>query len=116
MDSIVLSKKRIATHNTPIPNGRLIAFGFGEILPGNVLPISAKGHTPGHTAYLLGSLLFVGDIMHGESIQLLDPNICANFDKNRSQAIATRISILEYAASNSLTVLGAHIPGNGIIF
>ena len=97
-------------------NGRLIAFGFGEILPGNVLPISAKGHTPGHTAYLIGSLLFVGDIMHGESIQLLDPNICANFDKDRAQAIATRTRILKYAASNSLTVLGAHIPGNGVIF
>ncbi|MDE6008132.1 MAG: MBL fold metallo-hydrolase [Muribaculaceae bacterium] len=97
-------------------SGRLVAFGFGEILPGNVLPISAKGHTPGHTAYRLGQLLFVGDLMHGASLQLLDPTICANYDADRQQAIDSRNRILSYAVSNSLTVLCAHVPGNGIIF
>ena len=96
--------------------GRTIVFECGDILPGNVLPISAKGHTPGHTAYQLGNLLFVGDIMHGASIQLTDPTICANFDGDRAESIATRQRILSYAAANSLTVLGAHIPLNGIIF
>lgn len=96
--------------------GRTVVFNSGDILPGNVLPISAKGHTPGHTAYQLGNLLFVGDIMHGASIQLLDPTICANFDADRNASIATRLSILSYAAANSLTVLGAHIPLNGVLF
>lgn len=96
--------------------GRLLSFGFGEILPGNILPISAKGHTPGHTVYRIGQLLFVGDIMHGPSLQLIDPTICANFDADRQQAIETRERILNYGVSNSLTLLGAHIPGNGVIF
>lgn len=96
--------------------GRTVVFESGDILPGNVLPISAKGHTPGHTAYQVGNLLFVGDLMHGVSIQLLDPTICANFDADRTQSIATRNRILSYAAANSLTVLGAHIPLNGVIF
>ena len=96
--------------------GRTVVFESGEILPGNVLPISAKGHTPGHTVYQVGDLLFVGDIMHGSSIQLIDPTICANFDADRAQSIATRNRILSYAAANSLTVLGAHIPLNGVIF
>ena len=96
--------------------GRTVVFESGDILPGNVLPISAKGHTPGHTAYQVGNLLFVGDIMHGASIQLIDPTICANFDADRAQSIATRNRILSYAAANSLTVLGAHIPLNGVIF
>ena len=96
--------------------GRLVSFGYGEILLGNVLPISAKGHTAGHTVYRLGQLLFVGDLMHGMAIQLLDPTICANYDADRQQAIETRTRIMTYAASNSLTVIGAHIPGNGIIF
>lgn len=95
---------------------KTVAFQAGDILPGNVLPISATGHTPGHTAYQLGNLLFVGDIMHGASIQLIDPTICANFDADRTQAIETRRRILSYAASNSLTVLGAHIPLNGVLF
>ncbi|MDE6023457.1 MAG: MBL fold metallo-hydrolase [Muribaculaceae bacterium] len=97
-------------------NGKLVVFEPGDILPYNVLPISAPGHTPGHTAYQLGSLLFVGDIMHGICLQLLDPSICANFDSDRQQSIATRNSILNYAISNSLTVLCAHAPLNGVVF
>lgn len=97
-------------------NGKLVVFEFGDILPFNVMPISAPGHTPGHTAYQLGSLLFVGDIMHGISLQLLDPTICANFDSDRSQSIATRNRILNYAVSNTLTVLCAHAPLNGVVF
>lgn len=94
---------------------KIIAFQPGEILPDNILPIEAKGHTPGHTAYQLGSLLFVGDLMHGAAIQMLDPTICANYDANREQAIATRKSILSYAIAHSLTILCAHAPLNGII-
>lgn len=96
--------------------GRMVIFNFGDILPNNVLAISAKGHTPGHTAYQLGKLLFAGDVMHGASIQITDPNICANYDADRAQSIATRIKLLSYGVANSLTVLGAHIPANGVIF
>lgn len=95
---------------------RLVIFNFGDILPHNVLAISAKGHTPGHTAYQLGKLLFAGDLMHGASIQITDPNICANYDADRAQSIAARIKLLSYGVTNSLTVLGAHIPLNGLIF
>lgn len=97
-------------------NGRINTFVSGEILPHGVLPVAAKGHTPGHTAYLLGKLFFVGDIMHGISLQLTDPTINASFDADPAQAVATRISILSYAAAQSLTVLCAHAPLNGIIF
>ncbi len=96
--------------------GRLVIFNEGEVLPCNVLPISAPGHTPGHTAYRLGNLIFVGDLLHGASIQLLDPEICANYDADRVQAIATRNTILSYSVANSLTVLGAHVPLNDILF
>ncbi len=96
--------------------GKTVVFNSGDILPFKVLPISAKGHTPGHTAYLLGNLFFVGDIMHGAALQLIDPTICANFDANRQEAIDTRNRILSYAVAKSLTVLGAHIPVNGILF
>lgn len=96
--------------------GRLVSFEPGEVLNVNVMPIAAKGHTPGHTAYQLGSLIFVGDLMHGPALQLIDPDICANYDANRVEAIASRKSILSYAVANSLTVLGAHVPINGVLF
>lgn len=95
---------------------RLVFFKAGQILPCNVLPIEAKGHTPGHTAYRIGNLLFSGDIMHGASIQIPNPEICANYDMDRAQAIATREKLLSYAVANSLTLLGAHIPANGVLF
>lgn len=110
------SMKEAAAQIETAYKGKTEIFESGNILPGNVLPIAAKGHTPGHTVYRLGNLLFIGDLMHGASIQLIDPTICANFDADRSQSIATRKAILSYAASNSLTVIGAHIPLNGIIF
>lgn len=97
-------------------SGRLVSFEPGELLEDNVLPISAKGHTPGHTAYRLGNILFVGDLMHGPSIQLIDPTICAGYDADRNQAIISRNTILSYSVANSLTVLGAHIPINGVLF
>lgn len=96
--------------------GRLVTFNDGEVLPCNILPIAAPGHTPGHTAYRLGNLIFVGDLMHGSSIQLLDPEICANYDADRALSIATRLKILSYSVANSLTVLGAHVPVNGVLF
>lgn len=116
---LVFMKKTMADASQLIEtaySGRMVAFEPGDILPGNILPISAKGHTPGHTSYRLGNLIFVGDIMHGQAIQVPDPAICANYDADRTEAIATRIRILDYAVANSLTVLGAHIPCNGVIF
>ena len=95
---------------------KLAVFEPGGVLPYGVLPIDAPGHTPGHTVYQLGSLLFVGDILHGMAVQLIDPEICANFDMNCTESIASREKILRYAASRSLTVLGAHVPNNGVIF
>ncbi len=97
-------------------NGKLVVFEPGDVLPYNVMAISAPGHTPGHTAYQIGNLLFVGDLMHGIALQLRDPSICASYDADRAQSVATRNSILNYAVVNSLTVLCAHAPLNGVIF
>lgn len=97
-------------------SGKIATFSYGEILPGNILPISAKGHTPGHTVYQLGNILFAGDIMHGPALQLIHPEICAGYDADRAQSVSSRLTILRYAADRSLTLLCAHAPLNGIIF
>lgn len=94
---------------------RIVSFDWGEILPNNVLPIAAPGHTPGHTTYQLGSIIFVGDLLHGAEIQLKDPTICANFDVDRAQSIKTRQLLLSYIINNSLTALGNHVPSIGLI-
>ena len=48
---------------------RLHLFSFGDVLPGNVTALNAVGHTPVHTAFQVGRLLIVGDLMHGTALQ-----------------------------------------------
>lgn len=69
---------------------RLHLFAFGDTLPGGVLTIDAVGHTPGHTAYRVGRLLIIGDLIHG--------------------AARTRRRILDYARREGLVMAGMHLP------
>ncbi len=95
--------------------GRLHAFSFTDELPAGVKPISAPGHTEGHTVYEIGNILVVGDIIHGAALQTADPNACARYDQNPDLAIMNRKSILNYAQMNRLTMAGMHFPAPGFI-
>lgn len=89
---------------------RLHLFAFGDTLPMNVVAIDAKGHTPGHTAYQCGKLLVLGDLMHGAALQLANPEICASFDSDKTNAVESRKALLKYASDNNLTYVGMHLP------
>ena len=89
---------------------RLHLFAFGDILPGGVLAIDAAGHTPGHTAFKAGSLLVVGDIMHGAALQVPHPEYCAEYDMDKAKAVEARRRLMEYARDNRLTMAGMHLP------
>ncbi len=89
---------------------RLHTFSFTDELPCRVKPISAVGHTEGHTVYEIGNVLVVGDILHGAALQMADTKICARFDQNTELAVRNRGSILEYARMNRLTMAGMHFP------
>lgn len=85
-------------------------FEFGDTLPGNVVAIDAVGHTPGHTAFQVGKLLVIGDLVHGAALQLNNPEICASYDMDKDLAVKTRIRLLQYAKENGLTMAGMHLP------
>lgn len=89
---------------------RLHLFEFGDVLPGEVMTIRASGHTPGHTVYQVGKLLVIGDLVHGASLQLKNPDICASYDMDKDEATVTRKLILNYAEKNGLTMAGMHLP------
>ena len=89
---------------------QLHLFAFGDTLPGNVVALDAAGHTPGHTVYQAGKLLVVGDILHGNALQLLYPEICPTYDMDKEKAIQTRKQLLEYAKANKLIMAGMHLP------
>lgn len=89
---------------------RLHLFAFGDTLPGGVCAIDAAGHTPGHTAYKVGNLLVVGDLMHGAALQLPYPEYCAAFDMDKTKAVEARRRLMQYARDNKLTMAGMHLP------
>ena len=89
---------------------RLHFFQFGDTLTHGIVCIDAVGHTPGHTVFQKGNLLVIGDLLHGAALQIPHPEICARFDMDKEQAVASRIRILKYAADNNLLMAGMHLP------
>ena len=92
---------------------RLHLFEFGETLPGNVVAMNAKGHTPGHTVYQAGKLLVIADLIHGAALQLEHPEICASYDMDKDAAVKSRKHFLRYAKEHGLTMAGMHLPPPG---
>lgn len=79
-----------------------------SLLGGNVVPHLAVGHTPGHTVYEAGSFLFVGDLIHAQDLQINNPDFCARFDNNSSQAIEARKKWIGIARTSQKYFCDAH--------
>ena len=97
--------------------GKIDTFtGDITVLPG-IRAIPSPGHTPGHTVYLLesqgASLLFWGDTIHAAALQFANPEICANFDMDKPQAVIARKALLEMVAEKKIPVAGGHLPVPG---
>lgn len=89
---------------------RLHLFDFGETLPGDVMTCDACGHTPGHTVYQIGTLLIMGDLIHGAALQIPHPEICATYDMDKEAAIKARKQYLQEADENQFVMAGMHLP------
>lgn len=90
--------------------GRINLFNPDDTLPGDIIAINAFGHTPGHTAFRTGDILIWGDVIHGISLQLAHPEICAVYDMDKKASVETRIRMINYAKDNHLLVAGMHLP------
>jgi glyoxylase-like metal-dependent hydrolase (beta-lactamase superfamily II) len=81
--------------------------------------LSAPGHTPGHTCWLLagsgGGLLALGDVVHLSAIQISHPDVAMTYDLDRDLAVKSRRRILDMVATDRLAIAGAHVnaPGFG---
>lgn len=89
---------------------KLHLFEFGEILPHNVTALDAVGHTPGHTAFQVGEVLVVGDLMHGYALQKDHPEINSNYDMDKEKSTESRMKFLILAKQKGLTMAGMHLP------
>jgi glyoxylase-like metal-dependent hydrolase (beta-lactamase superfamily II) len=88
-----------------------------EVVPG-IKSVAAIGHTPGHTLFLLESegekMLFWADLTHAAALQFPRPDFNAQFDMNPEESAKTRVFFMEKAATEKLTIAGAHLPFPGI--
>jgi glyoxylase-like metal-dependent hydrolase (beta-lactamase superfamily II) len=81
--------------------------------------VPLRGHTPGHTGYEFLSqgkkILFWGDVMHVQRLQLPDPKVTVVFDIDPTAAAVTRDQLLRKLASGDVLIAGPHMlfPGLG---
>lgn len=84
-----------------------------EVAPG-LKAMAAYGHTPGHTAFMLGGgsdrLLIWSDTTNRPELFVRRPGWHAVFDMDPAMAEANRRRLLELAASERLPVVGYHFP------
>ncbi len=103
---------RLARNVLEAYRGRVRKVVAGEVLPG-VIVVPAPGHTPGHTAWLIASggesLLIWGDVVHLQGVQFARPGAGMWFDVDGALAIATRLRIMDMAATDRLLVAGMHL-------
>jgi glyoxylase-like metal-dependent hydrolase (beta-lactamase superfamily II) len=103
----------------PAIKPKVDAFAPGaELVPGVVTAIEIKGHTPGHSGYLINSghdsLLYVGDSMHHYIVSVQKPDWTLAFDGDSTTATASRIALLTELAESGQRVYAVHFPFPGL--
>ncbi len=87
--------------------------GGKELVPG-VTSVPAYGHTPGHTVHMISSggknLMLVADTANHPALFVRNPNWSAIFDQDADAARATRLKLLDMAASERAQVAFYHAP------
>jgi len=97
---------------------KVATFGAGtDVVPG-VKAIDIKGHTPGHSGYLITSgdqsLLYQGDVMHHSIISVQQPDWTIAFDGDAPTAQASRKAVLEAWAASGQRIYAVHFPFPGL--
>lgn len=97
---------------------RVATFQPGADLVPGVKAVDIKGHTAGHSGYLIGtgadSVLYIGDMAHHSVISVQQPDWTIAFDGDAPTAQATRKDIIASAAGSGQRVYAVHFPFPGL--
>ena len=98
---------------------KVAAFQPGaDLLPGVVKAVEVRGHTPGHSGYLIGSgpdsLLYIGDSMHHYVVSVQRPDWTIAFDRDAPTAQKSRNELLAQSAANGQRLYAVHFPFPGV--
>jgi glyoxylase-like metal-dependent hydrolase (beta-lactamase superfamily II) len=102
-----------------IKAGKWHTFNGSEAIVDGMQAVPLHGHTPGHTGYEFSSqgktILFWGDTIHGQRVQLQHPEVTVVFDIDPPVALAARNQLLSKLAREDVVVAGPHMlfPGLG---
>jgi glyoxylase-like metal-dependent hydrolase (beta-lactamase superfamily II) len=101
-----------------IKAGKWHTFRDSEAIADEIKLVSLHGHTPGHTGYEFSSrgqkILFWGDTIHQELVQLGHPDITVVFDIDHAAAATTRNRLLPTLAREGVMIAGPHMPFPGM--
>ena len=109
----------MASVNPYVAAGKLKTFSGGTDLVPGVRAVSAYGHTPGHSTYVVESkgekLELWGDLAHAAAVQFDDPSVTIQFDSDSKAAAKSRKAAFAQAAESGTLVALAHVafPGLG---
>jgi glyoxylase-like metal-dependent hydrolase (beta-lactamase superfamily II) len=89
-----------------------------DLLPGVVKAMELKGHTPGHSGYLVGagadSVLVFGDAMHSYLVSVRKPSWQVAFDGDQQVGAGTRVALVKNSAESGQRLYSEHFPFPGI--
>lgn len=102
----------------PLYSADTVIFESGqEVLPG-ITSVDARGHTPGHTAFILESagerLFIIGDLIHFANIQLPLPDVAVTYDSDPEQAIVSRKTLFDRSITENMPIASMHMPFPGV--
>src|SRR5438105_3872437 len=95
-----------------IKAGKWHTFSGSETIVDGMQLVPLPGHTPGHTGYEFSSkgrkILFWGDTIHAQRVQLQHPEVTAIFDIDQTAAAATRNQLLSKLAREDVFIAAPH--------
>jgi glyoxylase-like metal-dependent hydrolase (beta-lactamase superfamily II) len=101
-----------------IKAGKWHTFSSSDEIAEGIKTVSLSGHTPGHTGYEFRSkgqtMLFWGDTIHAQRVQLNHPEISVVFDINPVAAVATRKELLPTLVNGNVLIAGPHMAFPGV--
>jgi glyoxylase-like metal-dependent hydrolase (beta-lactamase superfamily II) len=93
--------------------GKWHTFSGSEPIVDGMQLVPLHGHTPGHAGYEFSSkgqkILFWGDTIHAQCVQLPRPKVTVVFDIDPAAAAATRHQLLPKLAREDIVIAGPHM-------
>jgi glyoxylase-like metal-dependent hydrolase (beta-lactamase superfamily II) len=88
-------------------------FELGKELVGGITSVDARGHSPGHTAFLVssgnGKLLITSDTVNHQ-ILIRNPEWSLWADMDAAMAVTARKRLLDMAAADKIQIAAYHLP------